>query len=64
MSKTKTNKTRYREPLKPMGRDLLESVGFNAVTIDLRHRFFFWAYFEIEICPFFEKNGHITNGHI
>ena len=28
------------------------------------HRFFFWAYFDIEICPFFEKNGHITNGHI
>ena len=25
---------------------------------------FFVAYFEIEICPFFEKNGHITNGHI
>ena len=28
------------------------------------HRFYFWAYFDIEICPFFQKNGHITNGHI
>ena len=26
--------------------------------------FFCWAYFEIDICPFFPNNGHITNGHI